>query len=334
MRVKLTQEDLDSLFKNVLGRTTTLAMLARTLNFSVRAVGDWQKGKYTLPLRVFKNLLSFAEINESVFTPVYFDDFWNVKRAARAGGIARIKLHGDPGTPEGRRKGGLASIAVHRKNGGRFKTLKRVKALIRSAKLAEFIGILFGDGHLSEFQVSISTNSKTDGEHAQFIKKSIKNLFGVSATIRKKRGENTVIIVASSKNLVRILNGLGMPIGNKIIQQLTIPKWIFQNNAYQQAFLRGLFDTDGSVYLDVHRRKKRIYAYMGWTITSYADTLISGILELLKGMGFSPTHEPTQKSVFLRRQKEIIRYFKEIGTSNPKHAGRFKKFSGGVPKWS
>src|SRR3989344_2546613 len=189
------------------------------------------------------------------------------------------------------------------------------------------MGIIVGDGHLSIYQTGVTTNSKTDKEHALFVQKLIQKLFSVSAVVKKKTDQNAVSIVASSRTLVRFLHAQGMPIGNKLDNNLAAPKWVMKNTAFQKAFLRGLFDTDGCIYLDRHKTKKKTYQHLGWTITSYADTLIQDILQMLRNMGFSPTHQTTQKSVFLRKQNEVHRYFKEIGTSNPKHLNRYQKFT-------
>lgn len=224
--------------------------------------------------------------------------------------------------------GGLNSIKTHlKKKNSSFQALKSIKKPGHSLLLAEFMGIIVGDGHLSKYQTGVTTNSKTDKEHALFIQRLIRQLFAVSATVKEKINENAVSVVASSRALVNYLHSLGMPIGNKIESHITIPKWIMKNTAFQKAFARGLFDTDGCIYLDKHKTKKRTYLHMGWTITSYADTLIIDIIKMLRDLGFSPTHKITQKSVFLRKQHEIQRYFQEIGTSNPKHLNRYQKFT-------
>ena len=54
-------------------------------------------------------------------------------------------------------------------------------------------------------------------------------------------------------------------------------------------------------------------------------------------LGFHP-RQKTPFSIFLRIENEINRYFKEIGSSNPKHFSKFKKYFenkfGEVPKWT
>lgn len=123
--------------------------------------------------------------------------------------------------------------------------------------------------------------------------------------------------------------------GNKIQNGIRIPSWINKNIQFQKSFLRGLFDTDGCIYLDKHKIKNKTYKHMGWVITSASPKFISDIINLLKNLGYSPTNRTSQKSVFLRKQNEIIKYFTTIGTNNKKHLNRYLKFKQGrVPKWS
>lgn len=333
MRVKLFTKDLKRLFKAFLEKEN-LNNFAMNQNVSIRTVNNWKRGKLSMPKDSFDHLLNISGIDKIDLSPMILPDFWHIRGAAKKGAIERMKKYGNFGTPEGRRLGGLNSLKIHNKIPGRFRLLKSIKKPKYSEKLAEFLGILIGDGHLSQYQASVTTNSKTDREHALFVQDIIKNLFGISSTLKDKRGENTINIVASSKKLVIFLNQRGMPIGNKIKNNVSIPAWILQNVHYQKAFIRGLFDTDGCIYLDIHKVKNKVYRHLGWTITSASNKLIVDILSVLRNLDFSPTNQITQKSVYLRRKKDIERYFNEVGTSNPKHHKRYIKFIGGVPKWS
>lgn len=334
MRVKLPKKSREKLFLMLQNKYGSLVDIAKKNNVNRRALVGWRKGTFTIPLKEYHKFLKILDIPNTLFHPKIISDYWHSKEAGRKGGLASMKLYGNCGTIEGRRKGGLSSIDTHKKNGTLFNTIKDIRIPKKSKKLAEFFGIIFGDGHLSKYQVSIATSAVTDYEHASFVQKLIKKLFGIEASFKIKKNTNVINVVASSKKMVGYLNKNGMPIGNKIENNLTIPNWIKQKDLYKKAFIRGLFDTDGCIYLDVHKIKNKIYKYLGLTITSYADNLVLDIIEALKNFGFSPTHQTTQKSIYLRRQGEIVRFFQEIGTSNPKHYQRYIKFTGEVPKWS
>ena len=334
MRVKISRKEREKLFSTVIERYGSIKKFSDKTKIHRRTLNDWRRGACTIPLKRYKNFIKILGFKEVDFSPHIIFDYWHIKEASRKGGLITFSKYGNLGTAEGRRKGGLASIATHKKNGTLFNNIKSIEKPHKSEKLAEFFGILFGDGHLSNYQASISTSSQTDREHALYTQKLIKELFKIEPYLKVKRNENVINVVASSRNLVKYLNENGMPIGNKIENNLTAPKWIKDNSLYRKGFIRGLFDTDGCVYLDIHRIKNKTYKHLGLTITSYADNLVLDIIDFLKSFGFTPTNRTTQKSVYLRRQKEIVRYFKEIKTSNPKHYNRYIKFIGEVPKWS
>ena len=262
----------------------------------------------------------------------------HLRRIARLGGLARVRAHGNPGTAEGRKKGGINSLVTHTRQHTSFSTLRKVTSPRQSENLAELMGILMGDGHRSTYQISVTTNSETDMEHARFVQKLLSKMFvlPVSRTNRKK--QKAVVILASSRRASSILKRLGMPEGNKMNAGMVIPQWVKKRQLYARAFIRGLFDTDGCVYLDRHRYGDKVYFHMGWTITSAAGTFIVDIEQALRDLGFSPTRSKTQQSVYLRRQAEIVRYFEDIGTHNPKHRKRYRQFRreivGRVPKRS
>lgn len=332
--MKLPAENLNRLFGEIVKKEEGLKEAAMALRVTERTLRDWRRGAYSMSQNAFSGLLRRTGMRKNDFSPQILPEFWHILAASKKGAIARMKQHGNFGTAEGRRRGGLISVVTHQKYKTNFKTLAPIKKPVRSNELAEFLGALFGDGHLSKYQVLLTTNAETDRQHAAFFGDLAKKLFHVSPVLRKSKDDNSLAVVISSKALVNFLHELGMPTGNKIQKGLSIPLWVLENDAYQRAFLRGLFDTDGCVYQDIHKTKRRTYKYLGWTITSYADSLKKDVVIILKNLGFSPTHRITQNSVFLRKQKEVARYFEKIGSHNQKHLNRYNTLSGRVPKRS
>jgi hypothetical protein len=245
--------------------------------------------------------------------------------AGRIGGLARQQMYGDVGTPEGRSKGGRNSLETHRKLETGFKLLRSIRLPRRSSRLAEFIGIMMGDGHIGKYQTSFCTNSITDVQHANHLCALIDELFGISVTSRKKTGSNAISVIISSKEVCRFLQEHGIPEGNKIENGITIPKWISENNRYSYALIRGLFDTDGCVFLDKHLVKGKLYANMGIAFANKEPALLKFFCNNLYAIGLAPT-QTTPFRVFLRRQRDIDMYFKIVGTSNVKHQSRYQKY--------
>jgi hypothetical protein len=243
------------------------------------------------------------------------------------GGVARNQLHGNPGTSEGRSKGGRRAIEMHRKNkNSAFGLQKTIAPIRKNAHLAEFMGILFGDGHVGKYQTSISLNSETDREYVKYVRTLIRKNFGIEPGIRKRKNALAVDITISSVLFSKRMVQLGMIGGNKIHGDFRIPEWIMSSDLYIKAFIRGLFDTDGSIYIERKVIKEKIYRYIGMIITSASPQLRADIMIALQKLNLSPTNTATQQSVFLRKEKDIKSYFSNISSHNSKHSVRYSMF--------
>lgn len=243
----------------------------------------------------------------------------------RKGGLARAALHGNLGTIEGRRLGGLHSIQTHIKNKTGFKVLKQITTPGHSVRLAELIGIFMGDGHIGLYQASVVTNSETDFQHALFVKALIEDLFKVHVSLSNRRDKKACEIVVSSKSVCRFFVSQGIPQGNKITLGLRIPDWIRKKPLYRKAFIRGLFDTDGCVYLDTHHYCQKVYKNLGMAFANQSLPLLSFFKDSLERFEFHPTQK-TEFRVFLRRKEDIRRYFDLIGSSNEKHLKKVHQY--------
>lgn len=252
-------------------------------------------------------------------------DIDRLRQIGRKGGLSRTALHGNPGTAEGRRKGGLNSLRTHAKNKTAFKTLKPITAPKHSARLAELVGILMGDGHVGLYQTSVVTNSETDFQHALFVKSLFEDLFGIEASLSNQRNKKACVITVSSKSICHFFVDQGIPQGNKITLGLRIPEWIREKSLYRKAFIRGLFDTDGCVYLDKHRYGQKVYEHLGMAFANQSLPLLSFFKESLELLGLHPTQK-TKFRVFLRRREDIQRYFDLVGSSNEKHLKKVQQY--------
>lgn len=244
---------------------------------------------------------------------------------SRAGGLLRIKLYGNPGTPEGRRRGGLHSQEKQRTLNTKFKSLKKIHFPRNSVALAELLGILAGDGYIGEYQVSVATNSSTDLEHARYTKALFEKIFKVEASLSFRSDCKACVVTVSSRDLGSVLVKKGMKRGHKIRNNLCMPDWIGKNKNYKKAFIRGLFDTDGSVYLDTHRINGKLYKNIAMLFTNRCLPLLANFKATTEELGLHPTQK-TDFAVFLRRKEEIRRYFSLVGSSNPKHLQKVEAY--------
>ena len=114
--------------------------------------------------------------------------------------------------------------------------------------MAELLGIIFGDGGLTDTQVKISLNAKADAAYSTFVKYLFEELFAIKVFLQKRERQNTLVIVCSSTNLVDFLVQKGAVRGNKISQQMGIPDWVLRETLYSRTFVGGPVDTDGCLY--------------------------------------------------------------------------------------
>lgn len=247
------------------------------------------------------------------------------KEAARMGGLARQRIYGDLGTVEGRRRGGFNSLATHKRLGTRFQQLRSIRAPRQTSMLAELLGILSGDGHVDVYQTTVTTNSETDVEHARYVSSMLRKLFGITPRMTKRKKAKACVVTVSSKKVSDFLISKGMVFGHKIANGICMPDWVSRKATLRRAFVRGLFDTDGCVYVDKHHLRGHTYRNLGMAFSNKAEGLLRAFKLGLEELGLHPTQK-TDSEVFLRREKEIIRYFREVGSSNPKHLRKVSRF--------
>lgn len=188
-----------------------------------------------------------------------------------------------------------------------------------SKELAEFFGILLGDGGVEKYFIRIYLNMKADKGYAPNVLKLIQYSLPqikVSLFLRQKRGTEEIQI--SSKDACDYLRSIGFDPKNRIV-----PDWIIKNKEFTKACIRGLFDTEGSIGIKYFNGKNGIYTYQQLTFTNKNVGLLSFIEKGLKKLGFSPTKN-SKANIYISNKKDIEKYFNTIGTSNPKLAKKLK----------
>lgn len=254
----------------------------------------------------------------------------NQVEKSRLGGLRRMQLYGNPGTPEGRSKGGKKTATLFRENPSLAKKngfiiRKKIKYPTRCVELAELIGAILGDGGLpGNYQLIISFNIKTDKEYSIFLGKILRKLFLVDHFIHPRKNCNGADIIVSSSNLIDFLLRQGLVIGNKVKNQVDIPDWIYERPEYKKACLRGLIDTDGSFYCHSYNSSGKNYKYLKLCFANRSRPLLNSVLRILKELDFEAYLHGDQ--VFVYSIAGIKKYFDEIGSHNPKHSDKITKF--------
>ncbi|HXK41020.1 MAG: hypothetical protein A3G45_00330 [Candidatus Staskawiczbacteria bacterium RIFCSPLOWO2_12_FULL_37_15] len=328
-RIKFT-DNLEPFLEMVQDKTNlSMNQLANICGTNRRSFSDWKNNKYSMPQEIFNKLIRISKLDPPKFK--ILPDFWHIKEAAKRGAINRNRIYGNPGTSEGRSRGGIATCRKFRLNPLLAKKLgfgisKDIALPKKSSRLAELIGVLLGDGSISDYQVRVYHDSETDVEHAFYVADLFQELFSVNPTLSKIKNENTYCVVISSINLIDSLIKLGLKRGSKIRQGTDIPVWIKRKKEFLKACLRGLMDTDGCFYIDKHKINGRSYYSPCLVFTNHSPILLKSVLSSFQRFNYGPTLN-RHKSIFIRRKENVIRYFSDIGSSNPKHVKKFRSYS-------
>lgn len=149
--------------------------------------------------------------------------------------------------------------------------------------LAYITGVAIGDGNLSNpNKRAIRLRVSCDTKYPEIIKEicsSIKIILPKNKVSLVKKKGNCVDISCYSNNWGKWLDWK-YDKGPKYEQVIRIPKWIKNDSDYSKPCLKGLFQTDGSIYYD----RKYIMVNFVTTITGLGDEIVKIITKL----GFKP----------------------------------------------
>lgn len=302
--------------------------IAKKIGVSKRTLFDWRREKYTISLSALKKLCKLAglEIPKSVEIK---DPFWYIPKASSLGGKITWEKYGQIGNSEKRKK----NWRKWWEKRGKFQIPQNQSLEIyepsKSKELAEFIGIMLGDGNMTDMQLKIYLNTIDDKSYIKFVEKLIERLFKLKPTTVDRNDCQVSYILISRKKLVDFCKELGLVIGDKIKNNAKIPNWIMENRQYKIACIRGIFDTDGCVYDECHKINNKSYSYLRAAIVNKNPCFRGQVARILKELGFSPRIR-NNRSVNLELKQDVIKYFIVIGSNNPKHRNRYQKILGRV----
>lgn len=195
---------------------------------------------------------------------------------------------------------------------------KRVDVFIpkkNSNELAEFVGIMLGDGHITNTQVTVTLGNK-ENEYVHYVARIIKKVFRITPKVITQRKKYKVIYFGSV-DAVKWLLSMGF-VFNKVKKQVSVPSWIFTKKSFIESFLKGFFDTDGSVY--------KLKFGLQLSFTNRSLNLLTGIRRGLVILNYSPSRISIFR-VYLTKNKDIHNFFDKIRPANKKHLKRYKIMS-------
>ncbi len=202
---------------------------------------------------------------------------------------------------------------------------KSINKPLESRELAEFYGIMLGDGNLTikkgykigTYQIRITGDSRHDKKYfIEHVKPMIESLFNIKVKLTKEKNKNAINLVATGKELAEFLESKGFKAGDKIENKLRIPSWIKERKERLRRCLRGLYDTDGSVYKLTNQNSHQI------CFTNYNQGLLQEVREALISLGIAPSKITKGRDIVITKKEELRKFLNEVGFANERHLAK------------
>ena len=196
-----------------------------------------------------------------------------------------------------------------------------------SENLAEEIGLHLGDGSMNYYSnkgfYQLRGHIKDDREHYSIrIKYLYKKLFNLDVNLRNMKTTGVIGFQIWNNSLVKFKHEiLGLPLGKKL--DFKIPNVIIGKNLFY-AFMRGIFDTDGCLYIENKRGKP----YPRLEVKTISKSFSTNANKLLNQYKINSTyHEYKRKeknwnnlyTISIRGFSSVRKWMNVIGSNNPKH---------------
>lgn len=219
-----------------------------------------------------------------------------------------------------------------RSKGGKIANFREAKLLIKnpSIELAELIGIILGDGNIwtkngGYYYLVICGDSENDKDYLlNYVKPLVEDLFNVKMYSRIHKTHKELFIAIGNKDVVFTLNHFGLPSGNKKLNNVGIPNWIFESDEYLKVCIRGLIDTDGSICPITGRN----YPYIWFTCN--IKNLREDFKRAMNKLGFKTSKWNIRKErgadTYIGSKEHINKYLQTISFKNRRHLDKLKLY--------
>lgn len=181
-----------------------------------------------------------------------------------------------------------------------------LEVIEKSITLAYIVGVALGDGNLScPNGRAVRLRISCDTKYPNIIKNivtNLKNIFPNNKVSLCKHSSEHCIDVSVYSNKLNYIIPWTVGAGTKINQQAHVPTWIIENDQFSISCLRGLLQTDGSIYAD--------RGYIMVNFTNLIKPLINDVYQMMSNLGFKPKIQSSlQKN---GNVKYVVRLAKDV----------------------
>ena len=206
-------------------------------------------------------------------------------------------------------------------------------------ELAEETGLHIGDGSMNFYKnkgelkglYQLRGHMTDDKKHYdQIIKKLYKNLYDFDLKLRNMPSTGVYGFQKWSNNLVYFKNKiLHLPLGKKY--NISVPKVFTNKHDLMEGVIRGIFDTDGMLYLQP--KYGRLYPRI--EISTISKVLGLQLNKMINQLNIRSTVYTSKRNspqlfdvykVSIRGCQMLDKWMETIKPHNPKHANKYKIF--------
>jgi len=200
-----------------------------------------------------------------------------------------------------------------------------------SSDIAELYGMHAGDGTLYRTNTGVVWELRGNLDEREFYDTVVIPLLartGVQTMVRWRAGgpHGCIGVRCCNREFHKLLVDGGFPIGKKT-HSVCIPQSVQNGNAeFRSAFLRGLFSTDGTIYLArINGQSEATYPIIEFC--SVSISLRDGVVELLSDFGIKAkvwSRTPRLRGglahhLRIAGHRKVRAFIAHVGFSNPKH---------------
>ncbi|MBN1169730.1 hypothetical protein JXA56_01775 [Candidatus Micrarchaeota archaeon] len=169
-------------------------------------------------------------------------------------------------------------------------------------------------------QVCFCGNLKSETRYREYLQKLIKSTLNVTGYYQERKKINTYYIIINSEGIFDLFHSkFDFPIGFKSFFNIeNFPRsWNLQKR-----LIRGIFDTDGSIFFDKDQRYKKPYPILDITLKN--KEVLDWIAKILRGHNFKVIRYG--RHVRLKGRENIGNWFKEISPKNDLHVRKYSRW--------
>lgn len=204
-------------------------------------------------------------------------------------------------------------------------------------QIAEFYGALLGDGCLTKYKnsydnrirhcVKLTGHTHDRQYYEEILIPAIQSTFGINGYLQNRPKYNAITYDIISKRVFDFFAYHGMPSGKK--NELRIPAEILKDRKIAISCIRGLFNTDGSIYRRYNKKYKghaNLYNHLVVQFKINSTVLLEQIKVILESCEIRTNNITKSGDAFALRithQPSVRVFMALINTKHGYHAERY-----------